>query len=323
MRRWTVVWLVAVVVASTAMAGPARAEEVDVIAKKVTAAPVIDGKLDKVWDSVRVTKVTASDGPQGAVEISIKTLYTDNDVYVLLQWPDKTMSLNRMYELSGTEWKKIKGNEDRITMMWDIGNTMKDFPAKGCTAACHKEGKEVSLRTNGPGERLDIWHWKAHRTNPAGYVDDQWLGNEVKKNGEATARGNDAKTSGGYVDNWDKEAKRPKLTFKEGVKPGPVLLKKDAVEIKDYGKFKAGDRLPREVVEKPAGSRGDVEARGVWDRGRWTVETRRTRDTGDKDHDIQFTDAGRPYFFGSAVHDDGDGEEHSHTGTTALKLLLK
>jgi hypothetical protein len=95
------------------------------------------------------------------------------------------------------------------------------------------------------------------------------------------------------------------------------------VEIKDYGKFKAGDRLPREVVEKPAGSRGDVEARGVWDRGRWTVETRRTRDTGDKDHDIQFTDAGRPYFFGSAVHDDGDGEEHSHTGTTALKLLLK
>ena len=322
MKRLTWVWLAAVIVVAGYPAG-AGAEEVEVIAKKVTQAPTIDGKSDKPWDSVKATKVTASDGPQGDVEISIKTLYTDKDIYVLLQWSDKTMSLNRMYELSGTEWKKVKGNEDRFALMWDIGNTMKDFPSKGCTAACHKEGKEVSLRTGGPGERLDVWHWKAHRTNPAGYVDDQWLGNEIKKNGEATARGNDAKTAGGYVDNWDQEAKRPKFTFKDGVTPGPVLLKKDAMEIKDYGKFKAGDLLPREVLEKPAGSRGDIEARGVWDRGRWTLEIRRTRDTGDKDHDIQFTDAARAYFFGIAVHDNGDGGEHSHTGRTALKLLLK
>lgn len=322
MKRLTWVWLAAVIVivGNPAVVG---AEEVEVIAKKVTQAPTVDGKPDKLWDSVKAIKVTASDGPQGDVEISIKTVYTDKDLYMLLQWPDKTMSLNRMYELSGTEWKKVKGNEDRFSLMWDIGNTMKDFAAKGCTAACHKEGKEVSLRTNAPGERLDVWHWKAHRTNPAGYVDDQWLGNEVKKNGDTTARGNDAKTAGGYVDNWDKEVKRPKFTFKDGVTPGPVLLKKDAAEIKDYGKLKPGSLLPREVLEKPAGSRGDVQATGVWDRGRWTLEIRRTRDTGDKDHDVQFTDASRPYLFGIAVHDNADGDEHSHTGRTALKLLLK
>lgn len=309
----------AVVTAAALLAWtPAWAETIEVAAKKVAEPPTVDGKVDKAWDSVKATKVTASEGPQGDVEISLKALYTDAAVYFLIQWPDKTMSQNRMYELAGKEWKKAKGGEDRFSIMWDMG--MKDFPDKGCAAACHKQGKEVSLRTTAAGERLDVWHWKAQRTNPAGYVDDQWLGHEKK---EDSARGNDAKTAGGYADNWDKEAKRPKYAFKDGVKPGPVLLKKDAVEIKDPGKFKSGDQLPREVLDKPVGSRGDIEARGVWDKGRWTLEIKRARDTGDKDGDIQFTDPARAYLFGMSVHDNAGDDEHSHTGRTVLKLMLK
>ena len=303
--------------------GPAAAEEMEIAAKKGTEAPVIDGKVDKIWDGVKAVKVTASEGPQGDVEISLKVLYTEKDVYFLFQWPDKTQSLNRLYEFTGSEWKQLKGAEDRFNLMWDIANTMKEFPAKGCTVACHKQDKKVFLRTSGPTERLDVWHWKAQRSNPAGYADDQWLGHEMKKVGEEEiARDNDAKTAGGYSDNWDKEAKRPKYMFKEGVKPGPILLKKDAVEIKD-AKFKAGDRLPREVLEKPVGSRGDIEAKGVWDKGRWTLELRRARDTGDKENDVQFTEPNRPYYFGISVHDDAGDEDHSHTGRTAMKLLLK
>ena len=315
--------LIVVLLAALTGAGPARGDELEIAAKKVTDAPTIDGKVDKIWDGVKATKVTASEGPQGDVEISLKVVYTDKDVFFLFQWPDKTMSLNRLYEFDGKEWKKVKGSEDRFNVMWDIGNTIKEFPAKGCTVACHKQDKKVSLKTNAPGERLDVWHWKAQRSNPAGYADDQWLGHEVKKVGdEEIARDNDPKTGGGYADNWDKEAKRPKYTFKEGVKPGSILLKKDAVEIKD-GKFKPGDRLPREVLEKPVGSRGDIEARGVWDKGRWTLELRRARDTGDKEYDVQFTDANRPYYFGISVHDNAGDEDHSHTGRTALKLLLR
>ena len=313
-----------VAVSALVAVGPVLAAEVEVAAKKVAEGPVIDGKVDKGWDGVKATKVTASEGPQGDVEISLKAMYTDKEIYLLFQWPDKTMSLNRLYEFDGKEWKKVKGGEDRFNLMWDIANTMKEFPAKGCTAACHKQDKTVTLKTNGPTERMDVWHWKAQRSNPAGYADDQWLGHEVKKVGdEEIARDNDAKTAGGYSDNWDKEAKRPKYTFKEGVKPGPVLLKKDAVEIKDAGKFKAKDRLPREVLEKPVGSRGDIEARGLWDKGRWTLEIKRARDTGDKVNDIQFTEMARPYYFGISVHDDEGDEEHSHTGRTALKLMLK
>ncbi|HSB60182.1 MAG TPA: ethylbenzene dehydrogenase-related protein [Vicinamibacteria bacterium] len=304
-------------------AGSVAAAEVEVAVKKVSEAPAIDGKVEKAWDVVKAVKVTASEGPQGDVEITMKVLYTDKDVFFLFQWPDKTASLNRLYEFDGKEWKKAKGGEDRFNLMWDINNTMKEFPVKGCTVACHKQDKKVTLKTNGPSERMDVWHWKAQRSNPAGYADDQWLGHELKKEGdEEIARGNDAKTAGGYSDNWDKEAKRPKYGFKDAVKPGSVLLKKDAVEIKDQ-KFKAGDRLPREVLDKPTGSRGDIEAKAVWDKGRWTLELKRARDTGDKENDIQFTDPARPYYFGISVHDDGGDEDHSHTGRTALKLLLK
>ena len=50
---------------------------------------------------------------------------------------------------------------------------------------------------------------------------------------------------------------------------------------------------------------------------------KRACDTGDKVNDIQFTEAGRPYYFGISVHDDEGDEEHSHTGRTTLKLMLK
>lgn len=298
--------------------------EIEVAAKKIkdADAPQIDGKVDKAWDAMRATKVTASEGPQGKVEISLKVLYTDKDIFFLFQWPDKTMSMSRVFEFDGKEWKKTKGNEDYFALQWDIGNTVKDFPKKGCAINCHKADKKLFLRTNAPGERIDIWFHKPQRTNPVGQADDQYLTHELKK-GENSARRTDSKTSGGYEENWVKEAKRPKYTFREGVKPGPVLLKKDAVEIKDSSKFKAGDRLPREVLAPFVGSRGDIQTGAVWEKGRWTLEMKRARATEDKENDIQFTDPGRPYYFGISVWDDEDDENHSHTGETVLRLTVK
>lgn len=331
MKRLTgglVILMVFVLVA----AGSAWSGEVEVPVKKITEAqaPKIDGKVDKIWDKVRAKKVTASEGPQGEIKISVKALYTDSHVYLFFRWPDKTKSLNRLYEFTGTEWKKVKGNEDRFNLGWDINNNIKDFPTKGCEAACHKEeGKKgekekVTFKTDGPDQKLDIWHWKAQRSNPAGYADDQWMADVLKQKGdETTARGSDAKTAGSYSKNFDKKAKRPKYTAKPGVKLGPTLLKKEAVKVTDATKFKAGNRLPREVLAKPVGSRGDIEAKARYARNRWTLEMKRARDTGDKAHDVQLTDPGRPYYFGISVHDNQHESEHSYTAGTALKLMLK
>lgn len=322
MKRWTGM-LVTLMISALVAAGAAEATEIGVAAKKIkdAEAPKIEGKVDKAWDTVRATKVTVTEGPQGRVEISLKALYTDKEVFLLFQWPDKTMSLSRFWEFDGKEWKKTKGNEDYFALAWDINNNVKDFPKKGCTVLCHKEDKKLFLRTNAPGERIDYWFHKPQRMVAVGQADDQYLTHELKK-GKNSARRTDPKTAGGYEGNWDKEAKRPKYGFKEGVKPGPILLKKDAVEIKDYSKFKPGDRLPREVLAPFTGSRGDIQAGAVWDRGRWTVELKRARATEDKENDVQLTGPG-PYYFGISVWDDGDDENHSHTGENVLKLMLK
>lgn len=316
MRRGTATLAAVLMVA---VAGPAAAQ-VEVTAKKA-AAPAVDGKVDKVWDTVRATKVAASEGTQGDVEVSLKVLYTDKEIYFLLQWPDKTMSQNRFWAYDGKDWKAARGGEDQLNLMWDIDGSVKAFATNGCAAACHKQGKQVSLRTAAAGERLDLWQWRAQRTHPAGYADDLWLGHEAKKGdlGEVARQGD---SPGGSVTNWDDAAKRPKWAPKGGAKAGPVLLRKDAADAKDQ-KFKSGDKLPRDVVDKPSGSRGDVQAAAAWSGGRWTLELKRARETADKQHDVQFTDAAKGYLFGLSVHDDAAAEEHSHTSRTVLKLMLK
>lgn len=317
-----VVSVVTLTMAVLASGGFVHAEVVEVTATKIAAAdaPQIDGKADKAWDRVRASRVRVAEGAIGKVEVTMKVVYTDTDVFFFFQWPDKTMSLNRAFEFDGKEWKPTKGDEDRLSVMWDINNNMQGFQRRGCADLCHQKDKKFFLSTNGAAERADLWHWKAQRTNPAGQADDQHLVNELS---DGTGRRTDAKTSGGYASNWDKEAKRPKYTFKDGVKPGPVLLEKDAVEIKDAGAFKKGTRLPREVVAPFVGPRGAVQAAATWERGRWTLELKRARATEDKDNDVQFGDAGRPYYFGLAVHDDSGVDEHSHTGTTVYRLQLK
>ena len=66
-----------------------------------------------------------------------------------------------------------------------------------------------------------------------------------------------------------------------------------------------------------------MQAAATWERGRWTLELKRARASDDKENDAQFTDAARPYYFALAVHDNTGDDEHSHTGTTVYRLLLK
>ena len=91
------------------------------------------------------------------------------------------------------------------------------------------------------------------------------------------------------------------------------------MEITDYSKFKAGDRLPREVLEPLVGSRGDVSARAVWAGGMWTLEVKRALDTKNED-DVRFSDLSKEYAFAIAVHNDDGDENHSFSGPYVLKF---
>jgi hypothetical protein len=77
------------------------------------------------------------------------------------------------WAFDGTNWSQ-SGNEDRIALMFDINAS--DWGAGGCSTYCHlgeTPGHDGRMRTNNVGETLDMWHWKAARSNPLGFADDK------------------------------------------------------------------------------------------------------------------------------------------------------
>lgn len=302
-------------------AARAGAAELHVVAGQVTAdrAPAIDGRVDAVWESASPARFTLSEGSQGTVEVTLRALRTQTHLYLLVVWPDRTESLNRFLELGAGGWKPVRGREDRLNIAWEIGRSVKEFASKGCSVLCHKT--EGVMRTNGPAERIDLWYWMAQRTNPVGVADDWVMSHEPSVvEGQKTARRPDALEGGPFEPNWDEGARRPRLRFRPAAKPGPFLRLTDAVETAGARGFKPGDRLPREVLRPPTGPRAGIDARGVWERGRWTVEIKRALVTPDSD-DVHFTGAG-PFDFAVSIHDDAERDEHAQMGRDVLRLHL-
>ena len=300
----------------------ARAGEIEVVAVRIPAdqAPVVDGRIDRAWDSAAPARFAVSEGSQGSVEVTLRALRSDTHLFLLLQWADKTESLGRAWEYGAGGWKPARGLEDRLNIAWSIGGSVRDFAAQGCQGLCHKT--EGVMRTTASGERVDLWYWMAQRTNALGVADNWAMTHEpALVDGQKTGRRPDAPEGGPFEPNWNEAARRPRFAFKPGVKPGPVLLRKDAVEIPAAARFKAGDRLPREVLSPPTGPRAGIEARGVWERGRWTVEIKRALATGSPD-DVQLTGPG-PFYFGVSIHDDAQKDEHAQMGRDVLRLRLK
>ncbi len=222
---------------------------------KVAAGPAIDGKVDELWAKAAETKITVAGGTLKApVEVSMKSVYTDGDVYFLGVWKDADESLNRMYEFDGSKWNKMKGNEDRFNIAWNIDDSIANFNTIGCAAVCHSASSEliqellakqnltkealegvgsIGMWTKAANEKGDLWHWKAQRTNPVAQADDQSVTSAVKIEVREyiTGRYADKKESGGYSDNFDKAKARPKFTFKTAPSDVRILLKENAVEV--------------------------------------------------------------------------------------------
>jgi hypothetical protein len=309
--------------------------EGNLISVKVTSSPKLDGSgSDAVWRDAPELKVQAKDGP----EISLKSVYTSDSLYMLVSWEDETESVNKsMWVHSGTKWDRLKdlksyedkptkADEDRLTIHWPINDSIKGFAEKGCLVICHDSGKfskrESRMFTNSPTEFADQWHWKAARTNPLGYTDDKWMDNKILTKAQEpdlhdrreAAHHGDAKGEGNlnYADNKTADGKKPKFMHNPGI-TGISFLKKEDVMLIDYSKatFKKGDTIPGYVLARPRGSRGDVDTRGVWKNGRWTLEIGRKLVTTDTGHDVQFDDLKKTYYFGIALFDNDGANVHT------------
>ncbi len=122
--------------------------------------------------------------------------------------------------------------------------------------------------TSGKEFKADIWHWKAARTNPVGLAHDKyWVISRKLPAKEGSGITTQAVRTGGKIGMYRRSDKGSKI----------------------YGSVKKPKKYLGDVVAKyrprkdARGSIADVKAKGVWKKGRWTLEISRLLDTGNPD----------------------------------------
>jgi Ethylbenzene dehydrogenase len=318
---------------------PPAAQQKNVLAaKKVAAAPTLDGVADDLWKEAPALVVKVVGGknlPGGSTEVTLRAVYTGDTVHFLAQYKDPTDSVRRApwVKQADGSWQKLKDPndkggddnlyyEDKMALIWNISSPA--FEQKGCLSACHAgEGKPYGNKyTANAGERLDMWHWKGVRTGTVGQIDDQYVDNtRYDKDKEPNAgRKSDPKTGGGYVDNVSDDKKGPKFALPGNKTAPPYWIVDAEKEPLDGSKYKAGDEVPGIIVAPFTGDRGDIAAKHVWKDGVMTIEFARKLVTG-SEFDVQFNDLKKQYAFGVAVFDNAQ-VRHAYT-PGVLKLVFE
>jgi hypothetical protein len=273
--------------------GAASSTAVVVANLGTAAAPVIDGDgTDAAWGGATIPLgFGPQSGNNGITSATVKAAYKDEFIYFLVSWTDPTGTENifrKQWTLNGT-WSQNTENEDRLYLMFDItgatgtatagmmDGTTTPFQTNGCAMSCHGDGV---MRTD--EGRLDIWHWKATRTDPAGYLDDKHM---VAANPSQDGRKGDQGLEA-YFENVNGVGTEPAFRSAQGFQANPDFLfllgeESDFATAKtsDAG-FQNGDILPGYVQRFPLNSRADVTTKGGFQNGQWTVEFCRALDSG-------------------------------------------
>ena len=305
---------------------PASAHTLIVSANYVQTAPL--GLDDLKWKKARAVQLLVEGrepvaGANGTV--TTRALYTDDRLFFLFKWKDSTQSTTKQsWMFDGQKWVHLKGNEDRIALLFEITRINK-FATRGCAITCHSPAdvsrEDWKYATKTDDEKGDLWHWKAARSAPYGYADDAWLtvaGNPTGSYRE-TGRRKDV-GGGGDIKNETPDGTRPLYMQNPAITPSApgFLLMDEAIKITDYALFKIGDVIPYRLPLKPSGSRFDVKATSRYADGGWMVMLSRKLNTGHED-DVVFNPKKR-YSFALAVFDDS-GSEHSKT-TEPMTLIF-
>ena len=256
---------------------------------RLSAAPQVDGSLAdwprEGWTAVKVSPAVAANEREkfgldpedrnltGSLTVELRAGVFGDRVYVAARWPDDAADTEyKGWEWAGGRYVEGKRRDDAFALRF------------------HLSGDYDRTMLSAKSYVADVWFWSAARTNPSGYAED-WTHQVSTRMIEDAAE---------YA--------------VKGV--GTVYIKK----LRDAGigpyralprpKERSGDRLPSfEVVRSPAGSVADVQARGRWAAGAWSLEFARKLDTGHAD-DVAFA-AGKKLLGQVAVFNRGADENKS------------
>ena len=298
------------------------------VAVKATSAPNLAAQAnDPAWAKAQPLKFDLSGGMnfakgEGVTTGTIKAVYTDDRLYMLIQYQDPTDSKRRgpYQKQADGSWKKLsdpknKGGDDNVyyedkwAMIWPIGDSIKGFETKGCMVMCHEgETKPYGNKyTASEGQIGDIWHMKGSRTAPWGYVDDQYVDHtryDAKAAPNAGRKSDPGGTDGEYT-NFDLVNGKPKFMSRDGKAAnagGNYYIKRGDEVPFDDSRFKPGDEVASYLINDLVGDRADIKLVQTWNNGVQTSVISRKLVTGSK-FDVQFDKLDKRYAFGFAAFD--------------------
>lgn len=148
------------------------------------------------------------------------------------------------------------------------------------------------------GKYLDLWQWRAARSNPVGYASDDWV--LEYRNGDAGQSPffNPPKPQFMYDEKLTGFGAIPEGQLRARLGQSAMIEKANAVPIDGKAQFAAGDLLPQYLLRQPNGSAADVQAFGQYIDGHWLVEMRRKLNTGQGDDKLFKVGTAYPIGFG-------------------------
>lgn len=181
-------------------------------------------------------------------------------------------------------------------------------------ASVVSEAELAALRK--AGYFLDLWHWRAHRSNPIDASDDEFV---------FDVRSGDA-GRGPFSDNWDAQKQQPRfmldpqktnrralnwddlITRKLGFDDVYFISEDTAVAFDASFDWREGDTIPRRLLQQGDRSHADISVAGKarWQDGYWDLTLKRAMDTGNPMDDKIIVDK-RVYDVAFAVHRDAMG----------------
>jgi len=329
----------------------------DLVTVIVTIPPTIDGMVDAMWEnSPKLQFDVVVPDPSGDLfrgyvgniipSVTLRSAYDMENIYFLAEWADPTQSLVRQpwyFDPETKLWKTESGRptftpptrpafyEDKIAMLWNVGNSVTGWNTATCYKSCHTglSAADGFARhyTNNPSERIDMWHWKAVRGGlNVGQFDDQFQDNSYPNgrkgdtgvNGYSNNTQNLTQPGVGSVAipkyvipvrsnyNWilgteitDGTAKLVTSVDGEGVLTyeGGTIDPNVGTDYQRVGTSVGPKSIPFIIMKPFEGSRGDILAAATYTGNGWILEYKRALKTGDTEkQDVDFSSLADQYF---------------------------
>ncbi len=298
-----------------------------------TSSIEIDGlENEPAWALASTTTIRsygAANFYNGETDIAVKVLYNEHDIFFLIRWRDPSKSLAHLPLIkTDNGWQVMQQGFQKFNEQKHYEDKFAVMIAENCKAGAaatahlgHKPLKDKPPHWSGLGYHyhktglVDLWQWKAVRTNRMYLADDNYFGKpDIIRAGSrryTAGYGVDAKESGTYKMNWQwfyKDGITPKrmplndadLTayqnefYNETDEPDNTWLL-NWFDTKAYSKhddhYPTGTIMPSILYysNRFEGDRADVRAFGTWKDEYWSLELFRKRSTG-SNKDVELKD---------------------------------